>query len=136
MRSENPCRFRTGSFSSPPGLGPGTVASAIPGEQWVINQRINTNVVECWRTQQPKARLICMGTRCTYDENLPLLGGNFLLGDSIRGLVTYAMTKRTRYVGLLALRKQFGLTHLHVVPSTLYGPGTTRTAVSSISSST
>jgi GDP-L-fucose synthase len=89
----------------------------------VINQRINTNVVECWRTQRPKARLICMGTRCSYDENLPLLRGNFLLGDSIRGLLTHAMTKRTRYVGLLALRKQFGLTHLHVVPSTLYGPG-------------
>jgi GDP-L-fucose synthase len=33
------------------------------------------------------------------------------------------MTKRMLYAGLLALRKQFGLTYLHVIPSTLYGPG-------------
>jgi len=94
-----------------------------PGEQWVINQRINTNVLDWWRTQQPEAKLICMGTSCSYDENLPLLEENYLLGEPTPSLFTYAMTKRMMYVGLLALRKQFGLTYLHVVPSTLYGPG-------------
>jgi GDP-L-fucose synthase len=33
------------------------------------------------------------------------------------------MTKRMLCAGLLALRAQFGLRYLHVVPSTLYGPG-------------
>jgi GDP-L-fucose synthase len=33
------------------------------------------------------------------------------------------MTKRVLYVGLTSLHKQFGLKYLHLVPSTLYGPG-------------
>jgi len=38
-------------------------------------------------------------------------------------MFTYAFTKRMLFVGQLALRKQFGLRSLCVVPSTLYGPG-------------
>ncbi len=33
------------------------------------------------------------------------------------------MTKRMVYAGQRALHEQFGLSYLHVVPSTLYGPG-------------
>src|SRR5258708_34893094 len=28
-----------------------------PGEQWVINQRINTNVLAWWQARQPQAKL-------------------------------------------------------------------------------
>ena len=48
---------------------------------------------------------------------------NYLVGQPIESLFTYAMTKRMLYAGLLALRAQFGLRYLHVVASTLYGPG-------------
>jgi GDP-L-fucose synthase len=47
---------------------------------------------------------------------------NYLIGLPIESLFSYAMTKRMLYVGLLALRKQFGLNYLYIVPSTLYGP--------------
>src|SRR5262245_47081432 len=32
-----------------------------PGEQWIINQRINTNLLAWWHTNQPHARLVCIG---------------------------------------------------------------------------
>ncbi len=94
-----------------------------PGEQWVINQRINTNVLDWWRRRQPQAKLVCMGTSCSYDPGLELVEENYVAGTPIESLFTYAMTKRMLFVGLLALRKQYGLRYLHLVPSTLYGPG-------------
>jgi GDP-L-fucose synthase len=93
-----------------------------PGEQWIVNQQINTNVLAWWRADQPQAKLIAIGTSCAYDEDLPLREENYLAGRPTPSLFTYAMTKRMLYVGLQALHVQFGLSYLHVVPSTLYGP--------------
>jgi len=94
-----------------------------PGEQWIINQQINTNVLAWWQKCQPLAKMICMGTSCSYAPDIELNEGNYLLGTPIDSLYTYAMTKRMLYVGLLALHKQFNLKYLCLVPSTLYGPG-------------
>jgi len=94
-----------------------------PGEQWVINQRLNTNVLAWWQARQPQAKLICMGTSCAYAPDAELVEENYMLGDPIDSLYTYAMTKRMLYAGLRALRKQYGLNYLCAVPSTLYGPG-------------
>ena len=94
-----------------------------PGEQWVINQQINTNVLEWWHRRQPQAKLIAIGSSCAYDPNLELREENYLLGTPIESLFTYAMTKRMLYAGLLALNKQFGHKYLCLIPSTLYGPG-------------
>ena len=94
-----------------------------PGEQWIINQQINTNVLDWWRKSQPQAKLIAMGTSCSYSPQLPLVEENYLDGTPIDSLFTYAMTKRMLYAGLLAFARQFGLKYLCLVPSTLYGPG-------------
>lgn len=94
-----------------------------PGEQWIINQQINTHVLRWWQSNQAEAKLICMGTSCSYDPNLALREENYLIGSPIESLYTYAYSKRMLYVGLMALRKQFDLRYLHLVPSTLYGPG-------------
>ena len=94
-----------------------------PGEQWVINQRINTNVLDWWQRSQPQAKLICMGTSCSYAPGAGLREEDYLDGMPTDSLFTYAMTKRMLYAGLLALNKQYGLKYLCLVPSTLYGPG-------------
>ena len=94
-----------------------------PGEQWIINQQINTNVLTWWHKYQPQAKLIGMGTSCAYAPDLELVEENYLTGIPIDSLFTYAMTKRMLYAGHLALNKQFGLKYLCLVPSTLYGPG-------------
>lgn len=94
-----------------------------PGEQWIINQQINTNILAWWHKYQPQAKMICMGTSCAYAPELELKEENYLIGTPIDSLYTYAMTKRMLYVGLLSLSKQFGLKYLCLVPSTLFGPG-------------
>ncbi len=94
-----------------------------PGEQWIVNQQINTNVLNWWRESQPQAKLIAMGTSCSYSPDLELVEQNYLDGVPIDSLFTYAMTKRMLYAGLLAFARQFDLKHLCLVPSTLYGPG-------------
>src|SRR5205807_10412342 len=94
-----------------------------PGEQWVVNQQINTHVLAWWQRHQPQAKMICIGTSCAYAPDQDLVEENYLVGTPIESLFTYAMTKRMLYIGLLALRKQYGLKYLCLVPSTLYGPG-------------
>lgn len=93
------------------------------GEQWVINQQINTNVLTWWKEYQPQAKMIAIGTCCAYNPSLEMKEENYLEGGPDFGLFTYAMTKRMIYVGLIALQKQFGMKYLYVIPSTMYGPG-------------
>ena len=92
-----------------------------PGEQWIKNQQINTNVLEWWHSSQPQAKMIAIGTSCCYEPGTPHVEERFLLGEPTESLYTYAMTKRMLLVGLQSLSRQFGLKYLFVVPSTLYG---------------
>lgn len=93
-----------------------------PGEQWIINQRINTNVLAWWHAYQPQAKMIAMGSSCSYDPEMPHREENYMIGTPTPSLYTYAMIKRMLYAGLLALNKQYNLKYLYLVPSTLYGP--------------
>jgi GDP-L-fucose synthase len=93
------------------------------GEQWLLNQKINTHVLSWWQARQPQAKLIAMGTSCAYPCDRELVEENYLEGQPTESLFTYAMTKRMLLVGLRALSRQYGLRHLCLVPSTLYGPG-------------
>lgn len=91
------------------------------GEQWLINQQINTTVLGWWHRCQPQARLVSIGTSCAYEEGEDLTEDKYLVGTPIRDLYVYAMTKRMLLIGQQALHQQFGLDYLTVVPSTLYG---------------
>jgi len=93
-----------------------------PGEQWVINQHINTNVLDWWQSRQPQAKLIAIGTSCSYAAGAELREENYLTGDPVPELYSYAMTKRMLLVGLQALSRQYGLEYLYLIPSTLFGP--------------
>lgn len=94
-----------------------------PGEQWVKNQLINTHVTKWWAESQPQAKFIFMGTSCAYAEGADLKEENYMQGEPIDSLYTYAMTKRMLYQGARAMAKQYDLNYLCLVPSTLYGPG-------------
>jgi GDP-L-fucose synthase len=91
------------------------------GEQWTINQKINTNMLDWWRRRQPQAKLIAMGTSCSYDPAYPLEESYYLSGAPIDSLLSYGMTKRMLLCGLKAYQQQFGLNYLFLIPSTLYG---------------
>lgn len=92
-----------------------------PGEQWLINQKINTHVLDWWVQKQPQAKMIAMGTSCSYAPQSSLREEEYLAGVPIDSLFTYAMTKRMLLTGLIAIQKQFGLDYLYLIPSTLYG---------------
>jgi GDP-L-fucose synthase len=91
------------------------------GDQFEINQTINTNILKYWRTMQPQAKMVAMGTSCSYSPDIPMTEDNYLLGEPEKGLYTYAMTKRMLFVGLKSYAEQFGLKYIYYVPSTLYG---------------
>ena len=92
-----------------------------PSILFEVNQKINSNLLSWWSTKQPQAKLISIGTSCSYDPQLPLIEDNYLEGKPIDSLYTYAMCKRMLQIGKVALSRQFGLNYLTVVPSTLYG---------------
>lgn len=94
-----------------------------PGEQWLINQKLNTNVLDYWASAQSDAKLVFMGTSCAYAPGSDLRETEFMVGEPIDSLYTYAMTKRMLFQGARALNLQYGLSYLCAVPSTLYGPG-------------
>ena len=93
-----------------------------PGEQWLINQQINTTVLRWWAEEQPQAKLISIGTSGAYSEAFDFNEDHYLSGEPIEDLYTYGMTKRMLHIGQIGLSKQYGLKFLTVVPSTLYGP--------------
>ena len=93
------------------------------GEQWLINQEINTNILWYWREYQPQALMVTMGTSCSYPLGEEALREeNYLAGEPDPNLATYAYTKRMLYAGLLAFAMQFKMRYQHLIPSTLYGP--------------
>jgi GDP-L-fucose synthase len=93
------------------------------GEQWLLNQQINTNVLTWWHEMCPNAKMIAIGTSCSYPIDHVLTEENYLIGNPIESLRTYAMTKRIMLEGLQALDAQYGQDFLYVIPSTLYGSG-------------
>jgi GDP-L-fucose synthase len=92
------------------------------GEVWEQNQKLNTSILEFWRLKCPQAKLIAMGTSCSYDPILPLKEENYLRGYPDEGLSTYAFTKRMLLVGLRSYSDQYGLKYNYLIPSTIYGP--------------
>lgn len=126
VRQENLLQFRDIHFDRIYHLAAWTKAGDFclhhKGEQWIINQQINTNVLWFWREHQPEALMVAMGTGCAYPPELELTEENYMAAEPDRDLYTYAMTKRILYTGLLALKHQYGMQFRHFVPSTLYGP--------------
>jgi len=93
-----------------------------PGEQWLINQKINTNMLDWWHRKQAQAKLIFIGTSCAYAEDSDYREDSYMRGTPTQDLYTYAMTKRMLCAGAQALSSQYGYKWLCAVPSTLYGP--------------
>lgn len=92
-----------------------------PGDQWIKNQKINTNLLTWWSEEQSRAKLVFMGTSCAYSPEFELSENNYMNGEPIESLYTYAMTKRMLLQGARALESQKKLKWLCAVPSTLYG---------------
>jgi len=92
------------------------------GEQWIVNQAINTHVLDYWKSYQPQAKLIAMGTSASYATEDDLRESVYLEGKPNDKFLAYAMCKRMLLIGLQCLNRQYGMDYLYLIPSTLYGP--------------
>ena len=101
----------------------GQIQYSIQGELLADNARIHLNVLEAWRHHQPQAKLISLGSSCTYAEaDHPTPEGEFGIGrphPSVRG---YARAKELLALGSECYGSQYGLKGLHCVLATVYGP--------------
>jgi GDP-L-fucose synthase len=101
----------------------GQVQFGIQGELLTINTRIHLNVLEAWARHQPQAKLISTGSSCAYPElDRPIPEGAFQTGpmhSSVRG---YGLAKQVLAEGSAVYAEQYGLSYLHCLLATLYGP--------------
>lgn len=100
----------------------GSFCEKFQGDQWIVNQQINTNILKWWKEYSPKSKLIAFGTSASYSSSENLVEDNYMKADPLEKFYAYAMTKRMLLVGLKSLHKQYGMNYLYIIPSTLYGP--------------
>ena len=91
------------------------------GDQWVINQQINTNLLNWWSKNQKKALLIIIGSSGVYNPKKKFTEDNYLNSEPNKDFYTYASTKKILYLGVKALSIQYNLKYLCFVPPTIYG---------------
>jgi GDP-L-fucose synthase len=94
-----------------------------PAEQFIINQQINTNVLNFWEQHQRQAKMIAFGSSCSYDDKSIKTEENYMNGRCETGYEVYGMSKRMLLVGLEAMHQEHGMEYMCFVPSTLYGEG-------------
>lgn len=93
-----------------------------PAKQWIINQTMNTNLINWWHEKQRKAKLIFIGSSCVYGDKSDLKENNFLTDIPHESLVSYAMSKKMLMHGAISCQKQFNMKWFCGIPATLYGP--------------
>lgn len=102
----------------------GAIQYKIQGELLTENGRIHLNVLEAWRQHQPGAKLISLGSSCVYPESpAPLPEAAFQTGPAHGSVRGYAAAKEMLIVGSESYGQQYGLSWLHTILATVYGPG-------------
>ena len=93
-----------------------------PGEQFLINSKINTDILYFWQENNPQAKMITFGSSCGYDKNSIKTEDNYLKGETEPGYEAYGAIKRNLLVGLQSLKKEYGMNYSYLIPSVFYGP--------------
>jgi GDP-L-fucose synthase len=93
-----------------------------PGEQFLINSSINTDMLFAWKNQYPNAKMITFGSSCGYDKNVIKTEDNYMKGEPEPGYEVYGNVKRNLLVGLKAMKQEYGMNYSYLIPSVFYGP--------------
>ena len=92
-------------------------------DQFDINTKIHANTFECWHKYQPQARLVAIGSSCSYPGiKTELFESEYWDGPMHESVDVYGLTKKTMNVGVEAYKAQHKLKGTTVVFATLYGP--------------
>jgi GDP-L-fucose synthase len=92
------------------------------GDQYLINSEINSLVMNTWKKDFPKAKMITFGSSCSYDKNIVKTEDNYLKGEVETGYEVYGNVKRNLLIGLKAMKQQFDMNYSFLIPSVFYGP--------------
>ena len=93
-----------------------------PGEQWIVNNSINSDMLTYWAQYQQRSTMITFGSSCGYSNDVIKTEKNYLVGEPEEGYEVYGMSKRNLLVGLKALAKEFQMDSNYLIPSVFYGP--------------
>jgi len=103
--------------------GAGDFTLLYPADQFYKNNLIHTHALEAWKQYQPQARLIGIGSTCSYPGNLPVLSeDDYFTGPLHPSVETYGLTKCVMQQGIKAYKQQYGLNGTTVAFATLFGP--------------
>lgn len=94
-----------------------------PGDQFLINNEINSLVLSLWKRNFPEAKMITFGSSCSYSKDEIKTESNYLKGEVETGYEVYGNVKRNLLIGLKALKQQFDMEYSFLIPSVFYGPG-------------
>lgn len=88
-----------------------------------VNARIHLNILDAWRQFQPQAKLISLGSSCAYPESEdPIAENAFQTGPLHPSVKGYGLAKQVLAVGSDVFAAEFGLSYLHCILATVYGP--------------
>lgn len=103
---------------------PGTFCRDNAGIQFLVNERINLEVLSLWQKYYDEAVFVGLGTSVSYPpECVRLVEDEYLAQNSDLNYLGYWSAKRSLFLGLKALHQQFGTEYVYGVPSMIYGPG-------------
>lgn len=92
-------------------------------EQYDINLRIHANTFRMWHKYQPQAKMIGIGSSCSYPKVKEVLSeSDYWDGPMHESVDIYGFTKKAVSVGIEAYKSQYGLKGTTVIFATLYGP--------------
>lgn len=93
------------------------------GDQWIVNEKINLNILDFWMKCPRDCHLISFGTSVAYNDVLnEKAESSYLMGDPITDYYGYSTTKRSLLYGQISINKQYYKPYSHFIPSTIYGP--------------
>tara|TARA_R110000796_G_scaffold97782_3_gene205033 strand:- start:4502 stop:5389 length:888 start_codon:yes stop_codon:yes gene_type:complete len=92
------------------------------GEQWIVNNSINSDMLAYWADNQQRATMVTFGSSCGYSNNIIKTEDNYLKGEVEDGYEVYGNVKRNLLIGLRALAKEFHMNSHYLIPSVFYGP--------------
>jgi GDP-L-fucose synthase len=101
----------------------GRFCREFPGDQWLVNDQINLNMLKFWKEFCLSSKFIGFGTSAVYNsDGLLLREIDYLNSEPVFDYYGYATTKMSLLHGLKSIHLQYNADYQYFIPSMLYGP--------------
>jgi nucleoside-diphosphate-sugar epimerase len=101
-----------------------------PGEQFLANAAITTNVLRAWKEHQGRATFVGFSSGWAYPAGAMIsTEGFYWSGHMHPDIEQYGIIKKMLGVGIQALKRQYGMDGTMLTLGNVYGPGDASTRV-------